>query len=483
MRVISPASSAGDGADAIGSAFHFRPAGVLRFALLLLVVANLGHIPALDLGARQAPLFLNDLCALAVLATGTAAMAHARSMRLNDVALFAILFASIGALSAVASVGRFGLTTFELIASLAYLARWVVYFGIYVVVINCVKERDVGPLWRALETTMVAFAAFGVFQSIFLPDFGLMVYPEAEIYSQIDPQGHRLVSTILEPNIAAAMIAIVLLVQISRLAFGAGVTGWKLWLLVVAFALTLSRSGAAGFIAGMTLILGVRGLGKRFLKFVGAALLLVILSLPVLLPFAQQYQKFNLAGGSGFAARIIGWGRALETFAQAPWFGVGFNTYGFVQERLGFPRVGAASYSVEGGLLFIAVMTGIVGLTLYSTMLWRVLRSCRGLWRMTYALPEERGLAVGTAAATVAILVHSVFVNSLLTPFVMFPLWVLWGLVFIVGSAARLRRPARDANPGLVVLTGEAPPPGERTALPAPSSDVAAAPHSRSTNQ
>ena len=481
MRVISPAAVPGD-ASTTGSRFRFRPAGVLQLGLLLLVVANLGHIPALDLGARQAPLFLNDLCALAVLATGTVAMAHARSMRLNDVALFAILFASIGALSAVASVGRFGLTTFELIASLAYLARWVVYFGIYVVVINCVKERDVAPLWRALENTMVAFGAFGIFQSVFLPDFGLLVYPEAQLYSQIDPQGHRLVSTILEPNIAAAMIAIVLLVQISKLAFGGEVTRWKMWLLVVAFVLTLSRSGVAGFLIGMAVILTVRGLGKRLLRFVGIGLLVAAASLPVVIPFAQKYEKFNVMGGSGVAARMIAWERALDTFARNPWFGVGFNTFGFVQERQGIARIGAASYSVEGGLLFVAVMTGIVGLTVYCVMLWRVLRSCRRLWRMPHILPDERGLAVGTAAATVAILIHSIFVNSLLTPFVMFPLWVLWGLVFIVASAARLRRSGQDAAPGLAVLTVEEPRPGERTALPAPSSGVAAAPRSRSTS-
>jgi predicted Na+-dependent transporter len=43
---------------------------------------------------------------------------------------------------------------------------------------------------------------------------------------------------------------------------------------------------------------------------------------------------------------------------------------------------------------------------------------------------EFRALATGIAAGTVALCVHSVFVNSLLTPFVMEPLFVLWGLSF-----------------------------------------------------
>ena len=464
MAVISLADTGLDGPD---GTVRVRPVQVLSVGLLLLCVGNLGHIPFIDLGARSAPLFLNDICALATLAAGAVAAARARSLRLDNVALVALLFVAIGALSSVASVARFGLSGFELFASLAYLARWVVYFGIYVVVINFVRDGDVHPVWLALESTMLLFAGFGVIQSAFLPDFGPMLYPEAEIYTMIDPQGHRLVSTILEPNIAAAMIETVLLVEIAKLAFGAEVKRWKLWLLALGFALTLSRSGAAGFIFGMTLIIVARGLGKRLLKFIGTGLLLVTLSLPALIPFAMRYEKFNIAGGSGFGVRMIMWQRAIDTFLMSPWFGVGFNTYGFVQERQGFPRVGSSSYSVEGGLLFIAVMTGIVGLAVYCGMLWLVLRRCGWVRRASNALPEDRGLAVGTAAATVAVVVHSVFVNSLVTPFVIFPLWVLWGLVFV--TAMRLKGEASGYVPA------GSPWQSGRTGSPAPSSGAAAA--------
>ena len=448
-----------------GGTLRLRPVQVLEVGLLLLVVGNLGHIPFLNLGARQAPIFLNDVCAMATLVAGGLAAARARSLRLDNVALVALLFVAIGFLSAVASVVRFGLTPFELMASLAYLARWTVYFGIYVVVLNFVRDRDVRPVWQALEATMLLFAAFGIVQSAFLPDFGLMLYPEAEIYTMIDPQGHRLVSTILEPNIAAAMIAIVLLVEIAKLAFGAEVKQWRLWLLALGFCLTLSRSGLAGFVFGMGLILLARGLGKRLLRFVAAGMVLVMLSLPVLIPFAMRYEKFNVAGGSGLGVRMIMWERALDTFLRNPWFGIGFNTYGFVQERQGFARIGSSSYSVEGGLLFVAVMTGIVGLAVYCVMLWLVFRRCAWVKRAANATPEDRGLAVGTAAATLAVVVHSVFVNSLLTPFVIFPLWVLWGLVFV--NASRLKAEAFLAAPARSPWLSA--PPG----APAPSSGAA----------
>lgn len=407
---------------------------MLQVALLLLVVANLGRIPFLNLGDREAPILINDLCIIAALAAGAVAAAQARSLRLDNVAIAALLFAAVGGLSAVAAIPRFGLTGFELVASLAYLMRWLVYFGVYVVIINTVRSRDVAPLWNALELAILALAAFGIIQAIFLPNFAQMVHPDSRAYLDWDPQGHRLMSTVLEPNIAAAMILTVLLVQVARLASGARVSLWKPGLLLLALVLTLSRSGALAFVVGGSLILFVRGPSKRMLRFAGAALVMLALALPKLLQFAEGYAKLGV-GDASAAARLITWQRAIATFLDSPWFGVGFNTFGFVQEHRGFERVGGASYSSEGGLLFIAVMTGVVGLAVYAAMLWFVLRRCRFVWRHPRVTAEQRGLCVGTAAATIAVCVHSLFVNSLLTPFVMEPLWVLWGLAFVAARS------------------------------------------------
>ena len=410
----------------------------LRVALLLLVVTNVGRIP-LDLGAREAPLMVNDIAALAVLAVGGLAMLRAKSVWLTDVAMSGIVFASIGALSAVAAIPRFGLTPPELVASLAYLARWVVYFAIYIVVVNCADEEDAMPLWRAIEAAMLVFAAFGVFQAMFLPNFGLMVYPEARPYLDIDPQGQRLVSTVLEPNIAAAMIVLVLLVQVSMLATGVPVPTWKPALMFFALLLTISRSGAFSFVIGLLFILATMRLRKRVLKLATLAAVIVVATIPLVWDFVQAHGRLGITDNSAYN-RVIMWGRAITTFLEHPWFGIGFNTYGFVQERRGFERVGGASYSVEGGLLFVAVMTGIVGLTVFCYMLWRAVRRAPRIWRDARATPEQRGLAVGTAAATLAVCIHSVFVNSLMVPFVMEPLWVLWGLIFLIARSLRLQR-------------------------------------------
>lgn len=442
MRGVGLARS-GEGVAATGGP-TIRLAAILQVALLGLVVTNLGRIPLLNLGDREAPLLVNDLAVLAVLAAGAMATLRAGSLRFNDAALAACVFVAIGALSAVAGIPRFGLSGFELTASLAYLARWVVYFGLYVVIINCVRERDVRPVWTALERAMLLFAAFGVVQSIFLPNFALTVYPDARPYYDYDPQGQRLVSTVLEPNIAAAMILIVLLVELAQLASGVRVRMWKPMLLFLALLMTISRSGALAFLVGAAVILAVRGLGKRALKFAALAVAIGLATLPFLWNFIQTHSRFGVSDDSA-AARLITWQRAFATFWENKWFGVGFNTYGFVQERQGFERFGGGAYSADGGLLFVAVMTGLVGLVAYSLMLWLAVRTCRRVWRDPDAAAEERGLAIGTAAATIAVVVHSIFGNSLLTPYVMEPMWVLWGLVFVVATTLRRRRSAAAA--------------------------------------
>lgn len=441
MQVV-PLSHAGVGSWAIPGR-TVRVTQVLQGALLLLVLGNVGRIPFLDLGDRQAPILLNELAVGVVLLCGALVVARARSMRLNTVALAAILFAVIGGLSALAAIPRFGLSLIEVVGSLAYLARWIYYFCIYLVVINCVTADDAEPIWAALERAMLLIAAFGIVQAIFLPNFAFMVYPDTTSAIEWDAQRHRLVSTVLEPNVAAALIVIVLLVQIARLAYGAPTAIWKPLLMLAALAMTVSRSGALAFLVGVFAIVLARGLSRRVTRFFAIAGVLTALALPRLIAFARDYQHLGFTDESAMA-RIGMWRRAIDVFIQHPWFGIGFNTFGFVQERMGYTRAAAATYSSEGGVLFIAVMTGVVGLAVYLVMLWFVLRRCRNGWRDPRSAPHERALFVGTAAATIAELVHSAFVNSLLVPFVMESLWVLWGLCFLVERQIQQRASSVD---------------------------------------
>lgn len=419
----------------------FRPVRVMHAAVVLLTVSQIGRIPLLSTGDREAPLLVNDLCVLAMLFVATLRAVVTRRFVVDSVGGMALLFGAVGGFAALLAIPRFGLTGGELVVSLAYLARWMVYFGVYLAVVNLTRAEDGLALWRTLERTILAFAAFGIVQAIFLPHFAQLVYPESRLYIDWDEQGHRLVSTVLDPNIAGAMIMLVLLVQIAQLAGGERIAMWRPTLLFGALLATLSRSSMLGLTVGGLLILAVRGVSRRMMQFAGITAVAFLAALPKIVVFAQQYGKLKVDDSA--LTRVAHWLMALRIFSDYPVLGVGFNTYGYVQERYGAVRLGGATYSSDGGLLFIAVMTGVVGLALYLGMLAIVVIRCRAIWRDPAAPAEWRSLATGIAAATIAVCVHSVFVNSLLTTFVMEMLWIMWGLSFV---CARTLRDGRAAS-------------------------------------
>ena len=90
-------------------------------------------------------------------------------------------------------------------------------------------------------------------------------------------------------------------------------------------------------------------------------------------------------------------------------------------------------------------MTGLVGLFFYDRMLVRVALGARRVWRDNSLPPLDRAHATATAA----VVIHSLFVNSLLLPFVMQILWMMWGRLSHV-------RAARRARLGLVVAVSMA---------------------------
>jgi O-antigen ligase len=298
---------------------------------------------------------------------------------------------------------------------------------------------------------VLVFAAFGVLQSIALPGFAQLVYPDAQVAYDWDAQGRRLVSTMLDPNFAGALIMMILLVNLARIAFGTRVAAWKPGLLLLALALTVSRSSALAFLLGLAVILAVKGPSKRVLRIMSVAGVVVLPAIPFLVVYAASLGKLTVDASA--LARVFSWLRALQIFADNPLIGVGFNTYGFVQRYYGFEVGGASSFGLDGGILFIAVTTGVIGLTLYLSMVVLVLVRCQFVWRDRGNSAEDRGLALGCAAATLALLLHSLFVNSIVYPFLVEALWILWALSRPSRTAARPFRDESGSAAGRRLLT------------------------------
>ncbi|MEP6762760.1 MAG: O-antigen ligase family protein [Gemmatimonadaceae bacterium] len=413
---------------------RLTPRVLLAVSAVTLVLGNVGRIPGGALGGRNAPIGLNDLllAPLWLVVIGVVLRGQ-RRWTLDTTTGWSALFVALASLSTMMAVSHFSMDAGEAFGVSAFLIRWVLYFGWYPLVAACLDVDDVHAVWRHFDSAILCFAIFGLFQVVFLPGFAQMISDGGVGAPQWDVQGRRLVSTLLDPNFAGILLAIALLMRIARVAEGLNERKLPLIVLSAALLLTVSRSSLLALAVGILAIVAARGLKMRLVKvFLGGALL----GLPFItlfLAFASGFNKLRVDASA--LQRLVPWLRALELIRDNPALGVGFNAVPFAQLERGWRTFGGSDVSMDGGLLFVGAMTGVIGLLLYVGLLVSAVRRARRVWRNAQAPAQDRAFATGAAAVTVAVVVHSFFVNSLLLPFVMQLLWILWGSVRVLQRA------------------------------------------------
>ncbi len=418
----------------------------MRFLFyLLLLLLPLGRVlnqALYDTDRKTIPLAPISIVVALLMMAWCARRFKANRVRVNEVPGFGAiaLFLLWACVSLIINQAHFDLDRGQTLISGLYLFRWVQYALLYFIVYELASERSQAHrIVHWLFAGGLTFCAFGFFQSIFLPDFALWLYPDARPYIDYDPQGHRLVSTILDPNIAAGYILIFAVIALSFY-----VQGLRRWLpvfivLTTALLLTLSRGGLLGFLVGATVLLWNRGSARK--RVVWALLLLVTLSLavyPMIKPEIAEASRFSIED-SGALGRIDNWLLLINIIKDNPLTGIGFDTLGFVGPNYGIVREGGLAFGLEGDLLMILAMTGIIGFVLYGRMLWRMLTGLRNLAACSNDL-WDKAFGLGVQAALWAIVVSSCFTNLLLYPEVMAVLWILWSLAESLHKAAKAPR-------------------------------------------
>jgi len=436
-----------------------RHLGVM--AAVGLVVGNVGRLPGLAIGSAKSALTLFDLVLIPL--WGYLLVQWRRGVvrwELDAVSRALFVFVGVSVSSLVLAIPRWELSATQTLTAAAFLIRWIAYAGWFVLIVTATDDEERSlPAWRALEVAILVIALFGIAQSAFWPGFAQRIH-EAEVM-RWDRQGRRLVSTILDPNYAGSLLILVLGMRIARELLGLRTSRWSLVPLTVALALTLSRSAVLGLAAGIGAMVLIVGVTKRgVLRALGVALILAP-AIPPLLAFADTFNKLTV-DVSGLQ-RLVAWMQALTMMRDHPLLGVGFNAIDVARRAYGFSIIGSSG-AMDGGLLVIGAMTGVIGLAVFLWMWGRLFGIARSIWRDEARAPEVRAVAIGTVGVSVAILVQSFFVNAILLPFVMVPLWVLWGWVVSLGRKSRqllllfgvLGMTACDPCAGL--LTCEVPP-------------------------
>jgi hypothetical protein len=234
-----------------------------------------------------------------------------------------------------------------------------------------------------LLLSLLANIIFGLIQYYFWPDF--------TYFKSLDWDDHlnRLVSTYFDPTFTGLiylMFFLYLYFNFPRYSP----------LVLVPIALTYSRST---FLSLLICLVFVFFKTKKFLSLV---LCFVFCVLILLLP-RPAGEGTKLERTSSINAKIVNYQQALDTFVKSPIIGHGYNNLALVRHTGSVSRSG-----FDSSLLTILTTTGIIGFILFALGLFK-------LFKQSSLLKQTM---------LIAIIIHSLFANSLLYP------WVI--LIFVL---------------------------------------------------
>lgn len=324
-----------------------------------------------------------------------------------------LAFLVVAVISLVLNLRNFSLE--EIGISSLYLLRFMFYAGIYFV-LSGESQTFKRKFTYGLLLSGFVFTLFGLFQYFLYPDLRNLYY------LGWDEHLYRLFSTFLDPNFAGAFLVLELLL-IYSFVFNSFKESWKKvglaimsFLTFIALLFTYSRSSYIMFIFSFTLLLIIY---KRvhLLVFFLALFIFGILLLPKGLPS----EGVNLLRTASIDARTQEAENAIEIIKNNFVFGVGFNTYRFAKRAFGFLednywRQIHSGAGAENSFLFVLATTGIIGFFAFLYLLFKIA-----------AMGKSAGNGV-LLTSLAALIVHSLFVNSLFYPNLIVWLWIIAGL-------------------------------------------------------
>jgi hypothetical protein len=221
----------------------------------------------------------------------------------------------------------------------------------------------------------------------------------------------RLVGTFLDPTFLGLILCFGLVISITRFMEAKK----KLYIpitlfLLISLAFTYSRASYLAFVAGLVTI----GIIEKKLKYI-IYLALGLILMVALLPTSRNH-SVELFRSFSAIARVDNYRETIQIIKRYPVLGVGFDNLCLARNKF----VSIESYSShacsgsDSSLLFILATTGMVGLIIFIKMSIGVINS----------LTKSSTARIFISSA-VALIVHSLFSNSMFYPWIMGYLAVL----------------------------------------------------------
>ncbi|MFA7158858.1 MAG: O-antigen ligase family protein [Kiritimatiellia bacterium] len=295
--------------------------------------------------------------------------------------------------------------------------KFMEYFFLFFMILAHVRSKKI--ISRMLVAMMIVF-------------FLAMIYG----YTQIELGGHKRVTAPFddnEPNTFSGYIVLLMCVIFGVVLADRRIRVRAPLILLLLFAIppfifTLSRAGYMAFIAGWLAFLVFSRhrilVGALIIAMVGASLIGV-----PLLP--QKVQKritgtfkaeteFHVKIGSvdldaSASARIVSYQQAIQVWLKSPLVGHGVT----------------GTHFIDSQYFRLLAETGIVGLSAFLFMIWRLLQET---WKVQRDCKDDflRGAALGFFCGIIAMLVHAISANSFIIIRIAEPFWLLAGLMLLI---------------------------------------------------
>ena len=325
--------------------------------------------------------------------------------------------------------------TVRTVTGFFYVLKYVEYFVVFFMVVNNLRDRE--QAWRlvavAFATAMVV-SLIGVAQ---IPGGQRVSAPfEGESGEPNTFGGYLLLMMALAGGIALETPHLPIRI----------VCGGLVALMSAPFVFTLSRSSYLGLVP----MVGVLAILSNRRKVLIPLLLIVLAASPLLVataPTAVQKRVLETfrpqvdqprvqVGQIGFdpstSERLLGYKGAVENWLTRPILGRGVTGGFFIDAQ--YPRT--------------LMETGVLGIAALFWLIRALLKSGLGAFR-GLANPQDRGLALGFVAGTVALLAHAVGSNTFIIIRIMEPFWFFAGVVLTLQRLQPGGAHAADAAPAV----------------------------------
>jgi len=269
----------------------------------------------------------------------------------------------------------------------------------YLIRLTCLLSLLILP--PKLNTKQKQIFNFGIIANIIFGLIQYFIWPNFTYFNvnQWDPHLYRLVSSFFDPTFTG-LIYLFFFIKIfldKKIPYR-----WPLLIITyIALGLTYSRSTYLSLITAFGFISFKKKDIKLFLK------IFIIVAVTIFILPRQPGEGTKLERTSSITAKIENYKQGISLFKQKPIFGIGYNNLPLLNKNN--DQLSHANSGFDSSLLTIFITTGVIGGTIFIFGLKQLF--------------QQSNLTQKTCL--IALLIHSLFANSLLYP------WILTFFIFL----------------------------------------------------